>query len=312
VRRLVALLGLLCLLLGLASCGDDSGDNSGDGATDAGIGAITVAGDFGKAPEVTWNSEVDVDKLDTKTLIEGDGEKVVKGDQVVVHIWIGNGFSKEEAYSSFAKGTPEAVTVDDTKLVKAIYAGIVDHTVGSRVEVVAPPEDAFGDNGVSLGIANEDNVVVIVDIMDKVGTEPSGTAVTPTANAPKLLLKDGVPTGFDFSKAPKTPPTKLQVIPLIKGDGAVVAKGQTTVMNYLGSVYGSKAVFDKSYGGTAFTTPIGESKVIKGWDQGLVGQTVGSRVLLVIPSDLAYGKAGQGSIKPNQTLVFVVDILAAY
>jgi len=309
VRRLVALLGLLSLVLGLAACGEE-GDPTAAGS---GLDAVTVSGDFGKAPDVTWNSALDADELASATLVEGTGDKVVKGDQALVHLWIGNGFTKRESFSTWTEGAPEAITVDDTQVNKAIYTAIADHTVGSRVLVVSPPEDAFGDQGnATLGIGNEDSIVIVADLMDKVLAEPQGTAQKPPAYAPKLVEKDGVPTGFDFSGSPKTPPTKLKVIPLIKGTGRVVASGDTTQMNYLGQVYGSKTVFDQSYGGQPFSTVIGKGNVIKGWDQGLVGQPVGSRVLLVIPPDLAYGEEGQGSIKGNQTLVFVVDILAAY
>ena len=69
--------------------------------------------------------------------------------------------------------------------------------------------------------------------------------------------------------------------------------------------------FDSSWGGTPFQTTIGAGMVIAGWDQGLVGKTVGSQVLLVIPADLGYGAAGSGSIPGGATLVFVVDVLAA-
>ena len=84
------------------------------------------------------------------------------------------------------------------------------------------------------------------------------------------------------------------VQPLIKGDGATVAAGQTVVVNYVGIVWASGTVFDSSWTrGATFTVPIGAGQVIPGWDEGLVGQTVGSRVLLAIPPDKGYGSPGQ-------------------
>jgi peptidylprolyl isomerase len=217
------------------------------------------------------------------------------------------------AYSTYTEKKPEAVKVDDADTLKAIYAAIVDHTVGSRVQVMAPPEDAFGEAGnPSFGVDPADNLVFLVDIMGKVLAEPAGATQKPPASAPKPELKDGVPTGFDFSKAPKTPSDKLQVITLIKGTGTKVAKGDTTIMDYLGSVYGSKEVFDESYSKDPFTTAIGTGSVIKGWDQGLVGVPVGSRVVLVIPPDLAYRDQKKEGIPANSTLTFVVDVLATY
>ncbi len=314
MRRLVALLGILPLLLGLAACGDEKADTVdpivGEGK---GIDAISVSGEFGEAPEVKWNSAAKVDELESKTLIEGTGDKIVKGDQALVNLWIGNGYSQDVAYSSYSKKTPEVVKVDDAEVLKALYAALIDHTVGSRVEVVAPPEEAFGEQGnPTFGVDPEDNLVFLVDIMDKVLTEPSGAAQKPPAGAPKLELEDGVPTGFDFSDSPKTPSDKLQVITLIKGTGTKIAKGDTTIMDYLGSVYGSKEVFDESYSKDPFTTPIGKGSVIQGWDQGLVGVPVGSRVQLVIPPDLAYSDQKKEGIPANSTLTFVVDVLATY
>ena len=320
MRRLVALLGILSVLLGLAACGDEkkaapsTHSTSSTPTVDAkGLDAVTVSGEFGKEPEVTWNGPVDVEELDSKTLIEGTGDQVAQGDLAVVHLWLGNGSSQKLAYSSYPEDTPQAVKVDDVQLVKAIYAAIADHTVGSRVEVVAPPADTFGDQGnPSLGIDPKDSLVFLMDIMGKALTGPDGTAQTPPAGAPTLTLKDDVPTGFDFSNSPNAPSDKLQVITLIKGTGAEVAKGDTTIMDYLGSVYGSKEVFDESYSKDPFTTPIGKGSVIKGWDQGLVGVPVGSRVLLVIPSDLAYRDEKKEMIPANSTLTFVVDVLATY
>ena len=111
-----------------------------------------------------------------------------------------------------------------------------------------------------------------------------------------------------------TAPKTLQVKALIKGSGAVVKKGQNLAVQYTGVIWRTGKVFDSSWSrNMPLTTVIGEGQVIKGWDTGLVGQTVGSRVLLVIPPADGYGSAGASTagIKGTDTLVFVVDILAA-
>ena len=90
-----------------------------------------------------------------------------------------------------------------------------------------------------------------------------------------------------------------------------VEAGDTIVCDYLGQVWNGE-VFDNSYDrGTPLTFQIGVGMVIKGWDDGLIGQRVGSRVLLSIPSDLGYGARGvpQAGIKGGDTLVFVTDIV---
>ena len=111
-----------------------------------------------------------------------------------------------------------------------------------------------------------------------------------------------------------TPGKALGVKVLTPGTGPVVAKGDVLVGDYLGQIWNGK-VFDNSYDkgqGAAF--PIGAGQVIPGWDKALVGQKVGSRVLLSIPPAEGYGDQGQAQagIKGTDTIVFVVDIAKTY
>jgi peptidylprolyl isomerase len=85
-------------------------------------------------------------------------------------------------------------------------------------------------------------------------------------------------------------------------------------MQYTGIVWASGTVFDSSWTSGSVDFPVGSGQVIAGFDEGLVGQTVGSRVLIAIPPDKGYGAEGnsQAGIAGTDTLVFVVDILDAY
>jgi peptidylprolyl isomerase len=115
-----------------------------------------------------------------------------------------------------------------------------------------------------------------------------------------------------------TAPTKLSSEVLSQGNGPAVASGQTIVVNYLGQTWepkdGKPNVFDNSFDRKQpVNFPIGKGQVISGWDKTLVGQKVGSRVIVAIPPKDGYGKTGQPSagIKGTDTLYFVVDILGA-
>jgi peptidylprolyl isomerase len=123
------------------------------------------------------------------------------------------------------------------------------------------------------------------------------------------------PTGKPTIKVPTTaPPTTLVVQPLVKGSRAAVKAGQTITVHYTGVLWAGGKEFDSSFKrGKPAAFGIGVGQVIKGWDQGLVGQPVGSRVLLVVPPALGYGTQGQpeAGITGKDTLVFVVDILDA-
>ena len=121
----------------------------------------------------------------------------------------------------------------------------------------------------------------------------------------------------EIGKKPKlvftgeAPSPQLEVEIIREGDGEVVKVGNTIVCDYLGQVWNGK-VFDNSYDrGKPLDFPIGLGYVIQGWDQALVGQRVGSRVLMSIPAELGYGDSGvpQAGIKGGDTLVFVTDIL---
>lgn len=106
-------------------------------------------------------------------------------------------------------------------------------------------------------------------------------------------------------------PGELVVTVLSQGDGDVVEAGDDIEVHYLGQVWNGR-VFDNSYDrGSSISFGIGVGQVIAGWDEGLVGRTVGSRVLLSIPSHLGYGDRGvpQAGIGGGDTLVFVVDVV---
>lgn len=111
---------------------------------------------------------------------------------------------------------------------------------------------------------------------------------------------------------PDTPaPRELGVHVIEPGQGEVVEAGDEIEVHYFGQVWGGR-VFDTSYDrGATVSFPIGVGAVIGGWDEGLVGATVGSRMLLSIPPHLGYGERGmpQAGIGGTDTLVFVVDVV---
>ena len=113
------------------------------------------------------------------------------------------------------------------------------------------------------------------------------------------LADDGAPT---ITVPDAEPPTELIVQPLIEGDGAVVEAGQTITVHYTGVIWDTGAVFDSSWeSGSPATFEIGTGAVIPGWDEGLVGQTVGSQILLVVPPAKGYPEGSpDGSIKADR------------
>ncbi|MGM0385357.1 MAG: FKBP-type peptidyl-prolyl cis-trans isomerase, partial [Actinomycetota bacterium] len=109
------------------------------------------------------------------------------------------------------------------------------------------------------------------------------------------------------------PADTLQVGVLTEGSGESVESGDLLIVHYTGQVWGGE-VFDSSFGDSPLAFPIGTGGVIRGWDEGLVGQDVGSRVILTVPPEYGYGSDGNAAagIGGTDTIVFVVDILGSY
>ncbi|TLP73191.1 FKBP-type peptidyl-prolyl cis-trans isomerase [Nesterenkonia sphaerica] len=109
----------------------------------------------------------------------------------------------------------------------------------------------------------------------------------------------------------ETPPEELVIEELIPGSGPEVVPGDHISCHYVGVSWASGEEFDASWNrGTPLDFTAGISQVIQGWDQGLIGMKEGARRRLEIPPHLAYGEAGAGgAIGPNETLIFVVDLV---
>jgi peptidylprolyl isomerase len=108
------------------------------------------------------------------------------------------------------------------------------------------------------------------------------------------------------------PPAELLVEDLVTGTGAEATVGRTVEVHYVGVAWSTKKQFDASWDrGEAFDFPLGAGRVIRGWDEGVKGMRVGGRRRLTIPPAMGYGARGAGgAIGPNETLVFIVDLLA--
>jgi peptidylprolyl isomerase len=317
--RRAAALAVIPLLAAVAAagCGSSSSSSAAAASSDT-YKSVTVTGTFNKAPKVTIPKATGTGALYTKTVIQGTGAKLTSTEGMignyVAYDWSGK--TSKLLGSSYTQGAPSIFV---GSLLPGLETALVGQKLGSRVLAVIPPKDAFGTSGnSSQGIGAKDTLVFVVDLGSTftTGSVPgtqatNGGGALPTVTAPAANSTAG-PTIKIPAKT--TAPKTLQVKPLIKGTGAVVKAGNDIAVQYTGVIWRTGKVFDSSWSrNTPLTTVIGEGQVIKGWDTGLVGQTVGSRVLLVIPPADGYGSTGASTagINGTDTLVFVVDILAA-
>jgi peptidylprolyl isomerase len=202
---------LVTTLVALAGCGGSNSSSASSGGSTP-LDAVTISGDVGTAPEVTWNSKMTVSDVQNTTLTKGDGDTVAKGDMVSAQIWVGNGYTQKTAYSTYDQGGAQSVTVDDT-LSPVLADAMTGATVGSRIAVTAPADKLFGPSGnAQLNIGNKDPVLVIIDIVSKPKPPlkgPEGKAQPSPAWAPKIVEKGTTVTSLDFAGTPK-PDGKLQ------------------------------------------------------------------------------------------------------
>ncbi len=279
--------------------------------------SIAVSGAFGTNPTVTIPKVNPPASLQVHQLISGHGTLIAKGDLAVTDLtaYTWNGTTTKKI-SEISTGQPQALTVGST--LSGLDKGLEGSRVGSRLLITIPPKDGFGSQGdSSLGVTGKDTLVFVVDVLgsyDKtVGADGTREAVNWTGLPTVGTSSPGTAPSVHI---PSTAPSAtLQVKTLIQGTGPVVKKGQLLVAQYEGVIWRTGKVFGSTWkSGTPAGFQIGTGQVIKGWDDGLVGQRVGSQVLLVVPPADGYGKSGSSSagIKGTDTLVFVVDILGTY
>ncbi|WP_395296846.1 FKBP-type peptidyl-prolyl cis-trans isomerase [Kitasatospora hibisci] len=275
----------------------------------------TITGEFGKKAGIEVPGEQADGSFVVKVLSEGTGPKVEKNSWASVDYTAKDWTTGKDIPSSYdEKGKPQIFQAGTDALIPALDQAVLGKKAGSRLLVVAPPAAAFGAQGnPSMSIGAKDNLVFVIDVRNANAPDAvvSGTVTPPPADFPQV--KDNGKKPAEITPvAGAAEPTELKSHVLIKGTGPKVEKGEKVVVQYTGALFKDGKVFDSSLSkGQAFSFPVGGGQVIAGWDQGLEGQTVGSRVELVIPAALAYGDKGQGDIPANSTLVFVVDILDA-
>jgi peptidylprolyl isomerase len=172
------------------------------------------------------------------------------------------------------------------------------------------------------GLAGVIGLVIVVGIGLAVGTNDSSqkvvapptaaptttTVLTSVKGKPCVGLKDPLPKGSPAMPLKAGPaPTKLATQDLKVGTGAVVPKGATVTVNYVGVACSTGKIFDSSYSGNQpFQAKLVAGSIIPGWQQGVPGMRIGGVRLLSIPSALAYGPSGKSGIAPDEALYFLV------
>ena len=277
------------------------------------LAKIAISGAIGERTTLQFKKPFTTRKSLQRVVTAGTGEKLAKGSKITFDYTIVDGRTGKQLETSFG-AKPASLTLDKTQAPGALVSGLVGTNVGGRVLVAVAPKEGLASRLQTKGVRKNDTLLFVIDPLS-VRTplaRATGAPVAPVAGLPTVALgADGTPT---VTVPTATAPPQLVVQTLITGTGPVVTAGQTITVHYTGTIWASGKQFDSSWKrGSPTDFAIGTRQVIAGWDEGLVGQTVGSQVLLVVPPDKGYGANGQPSagIKGTDTLVFVVDILDA-
>ncbi|NNC13231.1 peptidylprolyl isomerase [Planctomonas sp. JC2975] len=278
--------------------------------------AVKVTGDVGKdntaaEPTVTFTKPLKATDTQRSYVSKGDGAQAKTGATVDISMVVYNGTSGAKLTSNGYAGTATIpVTVGGGSLIPGLTQAVECAPVGSRLVTTATAKDAWGGDPSSnvSSLKATDTVVFVVDILSSVPSKADGTPQAAQDGFPTVkLAASGQPT-VTIPKSLKAP-TETKIEELKQGDGATVADGDSVTVQYQGVNWRTGKVFDQSWGRGLSTMQT--SQVIPGFTKALVGQKVGSQVLVVIPPADGYGTTGnsQAGIKGTDTLVFVIDIL---
>lgn len=257
------------------------------------VADVAVSGEPGELPELSFETPLTVEEASVEVIWEGSGPSVQDGEPVLVDFLAESGADGSLIRETFSS-EPRPYLLSAESLGVEIYEALSGQRVGSRILHVVPPDTSSG--------------AATVAVFDLLPTRAAGEELPPREGLPTVTLGDDGEPRVTVPEA--EPPADLVVAPLIRGAGAQVAAGQVVTVQYVGVTWSDGTVFDSTWGpgDLPASLPIGVGSVMAGWDTGLVEQTVGSQVLLVVPPELGYG--GDDELA-TQTLVFVVDILSA-
>ncbi|MCB5283275.1 MULTISPECIES: FKBP-type peptidyl-prolyl cis-trans isomerase [unclassified Arthrobacter] len=310
MRRLLAI--LLPGLLLLTACGggepaapEPSSQSAGETAKLDSL-KLTENGDK-KAPGVEFTKPLDVKEPIIKVVSEGSGDPLKPNQVAEVSVAGFNGNDGKTLGDTFAE-EPQAFELNEELKTgnPALYNAFVGALVGSQIAVVSPGQAAAGG---AAAVPTQLLIVKVVSAKDapRALSQEETDKLDKDGKLPKVTFDEKGAPSVEIPKMDA--PTGLSVKVLSEGSGDKVGATDRIEANYTGWRWEDGSKFDSSYDRGEPST-FGLTEVIRGWTLGLTDQKVGSKLLLTIPEDLAYGKTAAAQGKPAGPLVFVVEIKA--
>lgn len=299
-RGAAAVLLVPLLAASAAACGDDD-------ASDAKPPA--VSGSWGKKPSIEKGKGDPPSELETKVLKTGDGQQVHKGDAVSAH-YVGQLWNGKEFDSSWKRKAPATFQIGAGKVIKGWDEALVGKKIGSRVEIVAPPDKGYGKKGQPPTIPGNSTLVFVVDLEkiapNKIDGKPVETPQNP--RLPKVSTKvaeDKAPS-IRMPKGKDEAPGRLISETVVRGHGKKTVDEKSTVLaHFTAKSWKNGKQLDDTWaqGGAPQEIPVAQ---IPGWAEGLKGAKAGSRVVVSVPQS-TFPKEQRKQFKDG--VVFSVDVL---
>jgi peptidylprolyl isomerase len=310
VRASATLFVVVGLVAGLTACGAAEEEtpspspeaSATDCIAESGTNseAVSVDGDFGADPTVEFDFPLTATETERTVVVEGDGDVVASGDVISTGFVMFNATTGEEISNSIADGQAAELTVSNQSILEGLVSTLQCSTVGSRVVSVIPPAEMWGEQGYpDLGIEGTDSVVMVADVVSIVPPLSPGEW---TENVPEVELGDAPKITLPEGEAP----AELLLTVLEEGDGKVVEATDAVTLDYQGTSWQTREVFDESYGKQPIT--LQANGFVKGFTAALLGQKVGSTLLVTIPAEFAYGPNPEAHQLGGQDLVFLIQI----
>lgn len=312
MRKLPAVLAVLGLsaltLVGCSSSATASCEPAVSADTSA-VDLVDVSGSADAAPDVTVHTPFRSSDLQYRSVSDGEGTPITSADQLVVI---------DVSLTDGTTGTNLVTTPYDGDLSRVFALSRWDQTIpglsdalhcasaGSRVVLAVPSGGVEEQTAAGIGVGEDDSVVAVIDVRKVyLGKADGADQYNQSFGLPTVVRAENGRPGIIVPD--NAPPSDLIVQVLKKGDGEEVTSDTPVRVAYTGVVWADRSVFDTTWDGEP--QPLTLSSTVPGFEEALVGQTVGSQILAVIPPDQGYGDTDQGSIPAGSTLVFVVDIL---
>ncbi|MCU1406867.1 MAG: peptidylprolyl isomerase [Glaciihabitans sp.] len=331
VRKSVAVIVAACFVAVTAGCTAIPDPSSCDPILNTGAASklVSATGDAGKMPTVSFPTPITTTTLQTTQLSAGDGDTLYPGSvaNVQASIYVGSTGELLTATAYDPTAAPLLVTVGKSEAVSAagtIAASVQCQTVGSRTATVGTVAEFFGADALdpSYGLTNDDALVLVTDVEASYLGRANGALQPLKSGFPAVVTAPNGTPGITLPN--ENPPTDLEIEVIRKGDGATVKKDDSVVLNYTGVLWNSDGaagtVFQSTWTDAATPQAVvlaatamgddGTSGLVPGFAKALVGQTVGSQVLVVVPPKFGYPEGSSPTdIPEGSTMVFVFDVL---